>query len=278
MANYFSEVSGKRGTPEEEEARYPRAMDKINFEDPFTDLSDDHLTVKYTYGGSSSSMEGMVQPRVQAPINCIAYYFEILVTNAGSEGRIATGFSTASWIDSRGSSEFNKCYYHGDTGLIHCLQGKGLTVTAANKTTTSTYTTGDIVGCGTSPKVFKRVLYPTVALHSNNEEVTVNFEPQTFLFDLVGYKTFIKGKLSVEIEKISISPSVILDLVKSYLAQYGYQNTLHALGGPDNTDSSDSENHSSDSDPDPDNHPPHPPSGLEVVLRQLRASSYFCRH
>ncbi|RID70590.1 hypothetical protein BRARA_C02599 [Brassica rapa] len=264
MANYFSEVSGKRGTPEEEEARYPRAMDKINFEDPFTDLSDDHLTVKYTYGGSSSSMEGMVQPRVQAPINCIAYYFEILVTNAGSEGRIATG--------------------------------KGLTVTAANKTTTSTYTTGDIVGCGidyvsqeffftkngslvgTSPKVFKRVLYPTVALHSNNEEVTVNFEPQTFLFDLVGYKTFIKGKLSVEIEKISISPSVILDLVKSYLAQYGYQNTLHALGGPDNTDSSDSENHSSDSDPDPDNHPPHPPSGLEVVLRQLRASSYFCRH
>lgn len=89
---------------------------------------------------------------------------------------------------------------------------------------------------------------------------------------------------SVEIEKISISPSVTLDLVKSYLARYGYQNTLHALGGPDNTDSSDSdpdnnssdsENHSSDSDPD--NHPPHPPSGLEVVLRQLRASSYFCR-
>ncbi|CAN6808732.1 unnamed protein product [Brassica oleracea] len=139
MANYFSEVSGKRGTPEEEEARYPRAMDKSNLEDPFTDLSDDHLTVKYTYGGSSSSMEGMVQPRIQAPIKCIAYYLEILVTNAGSEGRIATGFSTASWIDSLGSSDFKKCYYHGDTGLIHCLQGNGLTITAANKTTASTY-------------------------------------------------------------------------------------------------------------------------------------------
>ncbi|CAN6980046.1 unnamed protein product, partial [Brassica oleracea var. botrytis] len=255
---------------------------------------------------STHSMEGMVQPRIQAPIKCIAYYFEILLTNAGSEGRIATGFSTASWIDSLGSSDFKKCYYHGDTGLIHCLQGKGLTITAANKTTASTYTTGDIVGCGidyvsqeffftkngslvgTSPKVFNGVLYPTVALHSKNEEVTVNFQPQTFRFDLVGHKTFIKGKLSVEIEKISISPSVTLDLVKSYLARYGYQNTLHALGGPDNTDSSDSdpdnnssdsENHSSDSDPDtdPDNHPPHPPSGLEVVLRQLRASSYFCR-
>ncbi|KAL0675080.1 hypothetical protein Bca4012_003061 [Brassica carinata] len=235
-------------------------MDKSNFEDPFTDLSDDNLTVKYTYGGSSSSMEGMVQPRIQAPIKCIAYYLEILVTNAGSEGRIATGFSTASWIDSLGSSDFKKCYYHGDTGLIHCLQGKGLTITAANKTTASTYT-----GCGTSPKVFNGVLYPTVALHSKNEEDT-------------------KHLSSVEIEKISISPSVTLDLVKSYLARYGYQNTLHALGGPDNTDSSDSdpdnnssdsENHSSDSDPD--NHPPHPPSGLEVVLRQLRASSYFCR-
>lgn len=41
------------------------------------------------------------------------------------------------------SSDFKKCYYHGDTGLIHCLQGKGLTITAANKTTASTYT-----GCG----------------------------------------------------------------------------------------------------------------------------------
>lgn len=276
-------------------------MDKINFEDPFTDLSDDHLTVKYTYGGSSSSMEGMVQPQVQAPTNCIAYYFEILVKNAGSKGRIATGFSTGSWIETQGTSKFKKCYYHGDTGLIHCLQGKGLTITAANNTTTSTYTTGDIVGCGidyisqeffftkngslvgTSPKVFKGVLYPTVALHSKNEEVTVNFEPETFRFDLVGYKTSIKEKLNVEIDKISISPSVPLDLVKSYLAQYGYPNTLHALGGPDNNDSSsdsennssDSENHSSDSDPD--NHPPDPPSDLEVVLRQLRAASYFCR-
>ncbi|WZZ41147.1 hypothetical protein YC2023_037406 [Brassica napus] len=272
-------------------------MDKSNFEDPFTDLSDDNLTVKYTYGGSSSSMEGMVQPRIQAPIKCIAYYLEILVTNAGSEGRIATGFSTASWIDSLGSSDFKKCYYHGDTGLIHCLQGKGLTITAANKTTASTYTgcgidyvsqeffftkNGSLVG--TSPKVFNGVLYPTVALHSKNEEVTVNFQPQTFRFDLVTCFRDTKHLSSVEIEKISISPSVTLDLVKSYLARYGYQNTLHALGGPDNTDSSDSdpdnnssdsENHSSDSDPD--NHPPHPPSGLEVVLRQLRASSYFCR-
>lgn len=102
MANYFSEVSGKRGTAEEEEAKYPRAMDMINFEDPFTVLSDDHLTVKYIYGGSSSSMEGMVQPQVQAPINCVVYYFEILVENAGSMGRIATGFSTAGWIESQG--------------------------------------------------------------------------------------------------------------------------------------------------------------------------------
>ncbi|KAL0711835.1 hypothetical protein Bca4012_018813 [Brassica carinata] len=276
MANYFSEVSGKRGTPEEEEAKYPRAMDKINFEDPFTELSDDHLTVTYKYGGSSSSMEGMVQPQVNAPINCIAYYFEILVKNAGSKGRIATGFSTGSWIETEGTSEFKKCYYHGDTALIHCLQGKGLTITASNNTTTSTYSTGDIVGCGASPTVFKGVLYPTVALHSENEEVTVNFEPETFRFDFMGYKTSIKQKLNVEIDKISISPSVPLDLVKSYLAQYGYENTLHALAGQDNNDSSsDSENDSSDSDPD--NHPPDPPSDLEVVLRQLRASSYFCR-
>lgn len=46
------------------------------------------------------------------------------------------------------TSEFKKCYYHGDTALIHCLQGKGLTITASNNTTTSTYSTGDIVGCG----------------------------------------------------------------------------------------------------------------------------------
>ncbi|KAJ4905920.1 B30.2/SPRY domain-containing protein [Raphanus sativus] len=180
--------------------------------------------------------------------------------------------------------------YEGRLALMlssNGCSGQSLTITAANSTTTSTYTTGDIVDCGidyvsqeffftkngslvgTSPNVFKGVLYPTVALHSENEEVTVNFEPETFLFDLVGYKTSIKEKLNVEIDKISLSPSVPLDLVKSYLTQYGYQNTLHALGGP----VPDPDNHP----PDPDNHPPHPPSDLEVVLRPLRASSYFCR-
>lgn len=77
----------------------------------------------------------------------------------------------------------------------------------------------------------------------------------------------------MEIDKISLSPSIPLDLVKSYLTQYGYQNTLQALGGP----VPDPDSHPPDPDADADNHPPHPPSDLEVVLRQLRAWSYFCR-
>lgn len=61
---------------------------------------------------------------------------------------IGLSFICSIFSDDCRASEFKKCYYHADTGLIHRLQGEGLTITAANNITTSTYTTGDIVGCG----------------------------------------------------------------------------------------------------------------------------------
>ena len=90
--------------------------------------------------------------------------------------------------------------YHGDDGEIFYEKGSG-------NTYGPTYTTNDVIGCGLDLKtraVFftkngtflgiaqaylpKGNWYPTVALHSENGRIKVNFGEETFAFDTQQYE------------------------------------------------------------------------------------------
>ncbi|KAF2545132.1 hypothetical protein F2Q70_00022242, partial [Brassica cretica] len=136
--------------------------------------------------------------------------------------------------------EVNSCGYHGDDGNIYLGKGTG-------EAFGPTYTTGDTVGGGINyasqeffftkngalvgkiPKDIKGHLFPTVAVHSQNEEVSVNFGKQKFVFDVKGYETSARNKQQMAIEKIFIPPNIGYGLVKSYLLHYGYEETLNAF-------------------------------------------------
>ncbi|CAB78044.1 putative protein [Arabidopsis thaliana] len=200
---------------EEEEELRPTALYTVGGSDEFTFVSPDGLSGQYT----GPDHDGVVlQTENPAPTNCLAYYFEVHIMNAGEKGEIAIGFSKEH-IYSEGS-----CAYIGNSGLICSQNGDGdRTVAKAS----DTYTTGDLVGCGidsvsqeffftkngtivgTIPRQFRRPVYPTIVLHSQNEAVTVNFGGQiAFSFDF----------------ELPFSR-----LVKTYLLRYGYEDSFRAF-------------------------------------------------
>ncbi|KAJ9560305.1 hypothetical protein OSB04_005465 [Centaurea solstitialis] len=138
------------------------------------------------------------------------------------------------------SWEANSYGYHGDDGLLYRGQGKG-------EAFGPTYSTGDTVGGGINygsqeffftkngqvvGKVEKDVkgrLYPTIAVHSQNEEVSVNFGKDPFLFDIKAYEAAQRAKQQTYIERISIPQTASYGIVRSYLQHYGYEDTLHVF-------------------------------------------------
>ncbi|CAH2070682.1 unnamed protein product [Thlaspi arvense] len=136
--------------------------------------------------------------------------------------------------------ELNTCGYHGEDGHIYLGKEEG-------ESFGPTYTTGDTVGGGinydsqeffftvngtlvrTVSKYIKGPLFPTVAVHSQNEEVTVNFGQEKFAFDVKGFETSERNKPQVAIEKLSIPQNMNHRLVKNYLLHFGYEETLHAF-------------------------------------------------
>jgi hypothetical protein len=134
----------------------------------------------------------------------------------------------------------NSCGYHGDDGYLYRGQGKG-------EPFGPKFTKDDAVGGGINyasqeffftkngtivgkiPKDIRGHLFPTVAVHSQNEEVLVNFGKKKFAFDIKGYEASERNKQQLAIEKISIPPNIGYGLVKTYLLHYGYEETLDAF-------------------------------------------------
>ncbi|XP_057469641.1 ran-binding protein M homolog [Actinidia eriantha] len=130
--------------------------------------------------------------------------------------------------------------YHGDDGLLYHGQGKG-------DTFGPTYTAGDTVGAGinyasqeffftkngaivgTLCKDVKGPLFPTIAVHSQNEEVRVNFGKELFFFDLKAFEAQERAKQQMMIEKMSLPQNVSHGIVRSYLLHYGYEDTVKFL-------------------------------------------------
>ncbi|XP_022155235.1 ran-binding protein 10 [Momordica charantia] len=225
----------------DEDEESPTELNTINSSGGFLLVATDKLSVKYTNVNLHGHDVGVVQANKPAPVKRLVYYFEIHVKDAGAKGQIAIGFTTDSFKMRRQPGwEPNSCGYHGDDGLLYRGLGK-------KEPFGPTYTSGDTVGAGinyTSQEFFftkngiivgavekdmKGPLFPTIAVHSQNEEVQVNFGQKPFAFDLKVFEAQERMKQQATIEKLSLPSNVSYRIVRSYLQHYGYEDTLNAF-------------------------------------------------
>ncbi|XP_057457070.1 ran-binding protein M homolog [Lotus japonicus] len=219
----------------------PSELNTINSSGGFVVVSTDKLSVKYTSINLHGHDVGVIQANKPAPTKRLVYYFEIHVKDAGVKGQIAIGFTSETFKMRRQPGwEANSCGYHGDDGLLYRGHGKG-------EPFGPTYTSGDIVGAGinyasheflftkngqvvgTVYKDIKGPLFPTIAVHSQNEEVHVNFGQKPFSFDLKEFEAQERMKQQMKIEEISVPPTISYRIVRSYLLHYGYEDTLNSF-------------------------------------------------
>ncbi|KAA8538664.1 hypothetical protein F0562_028272 [Nyssa sinensis] len=243
MGSYFLELwklNSKACTDAEmeEEEEAPTELDTLNSSGGFSLVLPDKLSVQYPGVNLHGHDVGVVQANRPAPTKRLVYYFEIFVKNAGAKGYIAIGFTCEGFKMCRQPGwEANSYGYHGDDGLLYRGQGKG-------EAFGPTFTVGDTVGgginyasqeffftkngtvVGTVYKEVKGPLFPTIAVHSQNEEVSVNFGKEPFVFDLKAFEAQERAKQQMMIEKISLPQNVSYGLVRSYLLHYGYEDTL----------------------------------------------------
>ncbi|CAA0809884.1 SPla/RYanodine receptor (SPRY) domain-containing protein [Striga hermonthica] len=226
---------------EDEAEESPTALDTVNSSGGFSVVGPDKLSLLYPSVNMHGHDVGVVQANRAAPSKQLLYYFEIYVKNAGAKGQISIGFTTAGFkLRRQPGWEANSYGYHGDDGLLYRGHGKG-------ETFGPTYTTGDTVGGGINyatqeffftkngvivGSVFKDVkgpLFPTVAVHSQNEEVTVNFGKDPFVFDIKAYEAEQRAKQQLKIDNICLPQDASYGIVRSYLQHYGYEETLKLL-------------------------------------------------
>ncbi|MCL7028966.1 hypothetical protein MKW94_000192 [Papaver nudicaule] len=226
---------------DKEEEEVPTHLNTINSSGGFLVVSSDKLSVQYTNVSLHGHDVGVIQGNCPAPSKRLVYYFEIYVKNAGTKGQIAIGFSSENFKMRRQPGwEANSYGYHGDDGLLYRGHGKG-------ESFGPTFTAGDTVGgginyasqeffftkngelIGTVYKDVKGALYPTIAVHSQNEEVDVNFGQKLFVFDVKAFALEERLKQQMTIERISLPNNVSHGIIRSYLIHYGYQETLNSF-------------------------------------------------
>uniref|UniRef100_A0A2P2LW64 B30.2/SPRY domain-containing protein n=1 Tax=Rhizophora mucronata TaxID=61149 RepID=A0A2P2LW64_RHIMU len=200
-ASYFLDLSRQSsGTPcameEDQQEEEPTELNTINSSGGFLVVSTDKLSIKYTSVNLHGHDVGVVQANKPAPVKRLVYYFEIYVKNAGAKGQIAIGFTNESFKMRRQPGwEANSCGYHGDDGNLYRGQARGEpfgpTFTAKDKVgaginyaSQEFFFTKNGAIIGTVCKIIEGPLFPTVAVHSQNEEVEVNFGQKQFALDL----------------------------------------------------------------------------------------------
>lgn len=245
ISNYFLEQAKLNASSitneDDDDDALPTELNTINSSGGFLVVSPDKLSVQYTNVNLHGHDVGVIQANRPAPVKRLMYYFEIMVKNAGTKGQIAIGFTNESFKMRRQPGwEANSYGYHGDDGLLYRGHGKG-------EPFGPTFTTGDTVGgginyasqeifftknglvVGTVYKDVKSQLFPTIAVHSQHEEVAVNFGREPFLFDIKAYEAQERLKQQSMMEKISLPQNVSYGIVRSYLLHYGYEDTLNVF-------------------------------------------------
>ncbi|KAK8462370.1 hypothetical protein SEVIR_1G197800v4 [Setaria viridis] len=227
----------------------PSELNTVNSSGLFAVVSTDKLSVRYLGSHNHGHDVGVVQANRPAPTRRPVYYFEMGVKNAGYKGQTSIGFTTDSFKMRRQPGwESNSCGYHGDDGHLYRGQGKG-------ESFGPKFTSGDTIGAGINylsqelfftkngslvgavPKDLKGPLYPTVAVHSQGEELTVNFGKEPFCFDIEGYILEEKMRQQSVTDKVKLEePNISHWIVRSYLLHYGYQDTLNSFDLANATD------------------------------------------
>ncbi|XP_059631945.1 ran-binding protein M homolog [Cornus florida] len=222
----------------EEEEEVPTELDTVNSSGGFAVVLPDRLTVQYSSVNLHEHDVGAVQANRPAPVKRLVYYFEMFVKNHGAKGKVAIGFTCEGYNMRRQPGwEANSYGYHGEEGKFFHGQGNvedfaakfeaGDTVGGGiNYATQDLFFTRNGVIVGTVYKDVKVPLYPTVAVHSQNEEVSVNFGKEPFRFDLKAYEAQERAKQEMIIENVSLPQNVSYEIVRSYLLHYGYEDTL----------------------------------------------------
>ncbi|KAG6752236.1 hypothetical protein POTOM_044457 [Populus tomentosa] len=278
--SYFIDVARQYSSPVGGETELePTELNTVKGSGGFLVVSIDKLSVKYTSVNLHGHDVGVIQADRPAPEKRLVYYFEIHVKNAGARGQIAIGFTNHTFKMRRQPGwEANSYGYHGDDGNLYRGPGTG-------EAFGPTFTTNDTVGAGINYasqeffftkngalvgavyKDMKGLLFPTVAVHSQNEEIEVNFGKKPFAFDLKARYPFFSFilidlfppflvkwvckifllcarsllkpgkeyerqetmKQQMKVDKISLPPIVSYGLVRSYLLHNGYEETLNAF-------------------------------------------------
>ncbi|KAE8666404.1 SPla/RYanodine receptor domain-containing protein isoform 2 [Hibiscus syriacus] len=277
---YFLELAriGSSKAPvemEEDEEVVPTELNTINSSAGFLVVAPDKLSVKYTAVSLHGHDVGVVQANNPVPVKRLVYYFEIYVKDAGVKGQIAIGFTSEGFKMRRQPGwEVNSCGYHGDDGRLYRGQAKG-------DAFGPTYTTGDTVGGGinfasqeffftkngaivgtfSKEKEMNRCLFPTIAVHSQNEDRLLPDSAKLVYSPILGqleYEAQERLKQQMTIENMPLPPNIsygyLLDdlmfvvkecnkalkkservlkhqkrLVRAYLLHYGYEDTLNSF-------------------------------------------------
>ncbi|XP_078434358.1 ran-binding protein M homolog isoform X2 [Wolffia australiana] len=219
----------------------PAQLNTANSAGGFNLVSLDKLSVRYPGHPHHAYDVGAVQADRPAPARRLLYYFEMTVDHAGAKGLLAIGFTPPGVKMCRQPGwEENSCGYRGDDGMIYRGQETG-------ESFGPTFAAGDTVGAGINyaaqeffftknghlvgavAKNAKGPLFPTVAVHSQNEQVTVNFGKHPFLFNIEAYALEERTKQLSAIEKSILPVNVSHWIVRSYLLHYGYEDTLNSF-------------------------------------------------
>ncbi|XP_062223087.1 ran-binding protein M homolog [Phragmites australis] len=226
----------------------PSELNTVNSSGLFAVVSPDKMSVRYLGSNHHGHDVGVVQANRPAPTRRAVYYFEMGVRNAGHKGQISIGFTCESFKMRRQPGwESNSCGYHGDDGFLYRGHGKG-------ESFGPKFTSGDTIGAGINymsqeffftkngslvgafPKEIKVPLYPSIAVHSQDEEATVNFGKEQFCFDIEGYILEEKMRQQLMADKMFLQPDISHWIVRSYLLHYGYQDTLNSFDMASETD------------------------------------------
>ena len=177
--------------------------DKSNF----IMISGEHIATYHIYDLSIGKRYnvGSVRSSNAIPSSCNMYYFEMEVLNAGEDGAIGIGLTgKGSRLNGMPGWSKDTVGYHGDNGLVY--YNYNINKKPMKMKYGPTFGTGDVVGCGIdfdSNTVFftkkgisfgiaktnltKQPWYPTIGLHSLNEQVKINFGQEKFVFNVSKY-------------------------------------------------------------------------------------------